>query len=58
MFRYAKNVRLASFLAPSNLLSQAFTDSFWPLLDPSLSLSGSLLAHRYAIFLCALDVEI
>ena len=57
MFRYAKNVRLASFcnkpskwlsltptLAPSgsNLLSQAFTGSLWLLVDLSLSLSGSL----------------
>ena len=51
MFRYAKNVRLASLwpsvtptLAPSgsNLLSQAFTGSLWLLLDLSLSLSGSL----------------
>ena len=44
MFRYARNVRLASFLAPfgSNLPSQAFTGSLWLLLDLSLSLSGSL----------------
>ena len=44
MFRYAKNVRIASFLAPSgsNLLPQAFTGSLWLLLDLSLSLSGSL----------------
>ena len=44
MFRYAKNVRLASFLAPSssNLLYQASTGSLRLLLDLSLSLSGSL----------------